>query len=563
MTVGAQPLDPSGYGEAVFDRLAEELQDRQGYRSNVEKWLGMDATGERPRDVVAKRVAGVVEALDRLHDASRVVIEMQDTSIVILVDDARDMLVRFGLRDAELIEIRGGSEWTTVRSPYRFAPASLLYRFGSRRWGARFSAVDEQYPRLPLRRAPNALAYWVIPDDAQSWGLGPRAADPAVAYELAAACLRSPDELLERIRALEADDRRLGLGSRDLLDRTEGCLLGGAVGDALGYPIEFATGDEIVEFAVSPGGFPIGDGSISDDTQLTLFTAEQLAALEVDDERAVRQASHTANRHWYRTQTSSRPDDGGTGLAAEPWLYARRAPGATMMGSIGAVAQQQDADQVVDASNGSKGCGTVMRAAPYGLITRWSPRRAFDAAASAAALTHGHRTASTAAGAMAMIVRLLVVGSLPVDAVRRTIDFLAVAVADGDGDGETIEALRAAYELVLAGGPSRARVQSLGSGWTAEEALAIAVYAFLAFPEPARVVDALVLAVSHDGDSDSTGAICGNLLGAAHGRGALPADLADHVEGRATILRVAEKLAATGMSGGRDASPHADDEGMH
>ncbi len=75
----------------------------------------------------------------------------------------------------------------------------------------------------------------------------------------------------------------------------------------------------------------------------------------------------------------------------------------------------------------------------------------------------------------------------------------------------------------------------------AEEALAIAVYAALSFPEDLRA--ALVLAANHSGDSDSTAAICGNLLGAVLGEEALPADWLAELEGRATITQLADDFA--------------------
>lgn len=54
------------------------------------------------------------------------------------------------------------------------------------------------------------------------------------------------------------------------------------------------------------------------------------------------------------------------------------------------------------------------------------------------------------------------------------------------------------------------------------------------------MLDALSLSVTHSGDSDSTGAICGNILGALHGETALPPELAFAVEGRGTILTLAD-----------------------
>jgi ADP-ribosylglycohydrolase len=69
------------------------------------------------------------------------------------------------------------------------------------------------------------------------------------------------------------------------------------------------------------------------------------------------------------------------------------------------------------------------------------------------------------------------------------------------------------------------------------------VYAALVYPEPEQFLDALALAVTHSGDSDSTGAICGNVLGALHGETALPAELVYAVEGRGVILELADDLA--------------------
>lgn len=114
---------------------------------------------------------------------------------------------------------------------------------------------------------------------------------------------------------------------------------------------------------------------------------------------------------------------------------------------------------------------------------------------------------------------------------------------------ETLAALRQALDLAFSGDPSPEKVESLGGGWVAEEALAIAVYAALA---PVSVPDAhpettfrarLRLAVTHSGDSDSTGSICGNLLGARHGDDVLPWDWVSLVEGRATIARLADDFA--------------------
>ncbi|MBK8809431.1 MAG: ADP-ribosylglycohydrolase family protein [Acidobacteria bacterium] len=67
---------------------------------------------------------------------------------------------------------------------------------------------------------------------------------------------------------------------------------------------------------------------------------------------------------------------------------------------------------------------------------------------------------------------------------------------------------------------SALRVSVLGGGWVGEEALAISIYCSLVSEND--LSGALLLAVNHSGDSDSTGAITGNILGALHGIGAIP-----------------------------------------
>ncbi|MFD0070489.1 ADP-ribosylglycohydrolase family protein, partial [Streptomyces sp. NPDC127574] len=169
--------------------------------------------------------------------------------------------------------------------------------------------------------------------------------------------------------------------------------------------------------------------------------------------------------------------------------------------------------------------------------TRTSAGSAFAMAARCSQMTHGHPTASYASGALAAIVSHLVAGDSLEGAVLRALRLLARHPAHE----ETTAALNRALDLASEGAPSAEKVESLGAGWIAEEALAIAVYCALA---EHRVTDALLLSVNHSGDSDSTGSLCGNLLGALHGDHGLPHEWVERVEGRATITLLADDLAA-------------------
>ena len=325
----------------------------------------------------------------------------------------------------------------------------------------------------------------------------------------------------------------------DRRSRTRGSLLAGAVGDALGAPVEFDRLDGI-RAAHGPAGvtglLPSGygpPGLVTDDTQMVLFTVEALLAAGDPVE-----ALHPAYLRWLRTQESAAPPAGATGLAAQAWLYSARAPGNACLSGLRA-GRRGTLD--APANPGSKGCGTVMRSAPFGLDPRLrTPADVTAAALAGSILTHGHPTAGVAAAGLAVLVHHLLDGADLPDAVRCTVDHLRGL----PGHEETTAALDAAVAAAADGPPSPERLVALGEGWVAEEALAMSVYCALAHPGPDGMRDALLLAVNHGGDSDSTGAITGNVLGARHGEAAVPDGWAHAVEGRDTLLDLADSLAA-------------------
>ncbi|HEY3507449.1 MAG TPA: ADP-ribosylglycohydrolase family protein [Actinocatenispora sp.] len=335
----------------------------------------------------------------------------------------------------------------------------------------------------------------------------------------------------------------------DFRSRVRGCLLGGAIGDALGAPVEFRSLAEIRarcgdggvrEYLPYEGTF----GAVTDDTQMTLFTVEGLIRAGVRTDRGIGftvGTVHAAYDRWLDTQRLPGPPADASGfLARQPWLYARRAPGTTCLTALTEARRGADRPRQYggQADNDSKGCGTVMRSAPFGLLPDRPVDYLFDMAVTAAGYTHGHRTGQLAAGAFAALVDGLRRGAdLPdaVDGARRLL-------ATYDGHEETTAALDAAVRAARERPATAETVESLGGGWIAEEALAIGVYAALAKPGPDQVTDALALAVTHSGDSDSTGSVCGNILGAWHGEEALPPELAFEVEGRGVIGEIADDL---------------------
>jgi ADP-ribosylglycohydrolase len=269
---------------------------------------------------------------------------------------------------------------------------------------------------------------------------------------------------------------------------------------------------------------------------MTLFTAEGLLRAKVRAEYkgicSVEGVVHFAYLRWLRTQgeaSARTPDPLDGWLFGVRALHDRRAPGTTCLSALAA----EEPGSCEQPRNNSKGCGGVMRMAPAGLI---QGEDSFQLGCDLAALTHGHPSGYLAAGAFAAIVRRLIEGDTLLNAVENAVERLRACPSHE----ECTSALGRAVEEWRAGEPSAERVAGLGQGWVAEEALAIGVYCALAaesdFERGVR------LAVNHGGDSDSTGAIAGSLLGTLLGVQAIPDRWLSQLELRREIERLADDL---------------------
>jgi ADP-ribosyl-[dinitrogen reductase] hydrolase len=337
------------------------------------------------------------------------------------------------------------------------------------------------------------------------------------------------------------------------LERLHGCLLGGALGDALGYPLEFLKPASVIaeRFGTMPPRDIPGAGgddvlaAVSDDTPMTLFTAEAILRARGARSNAWAPFALGAYQRWHGAQALSRkaswsPPRGQGWLLAEHRMHARRAPGNTCMGAIARSFMVDDLCSVTNPPNGSKGCGAVMRSAPFGLAGS-TREEAFRAACDAGALTHGHPSGYLSGGYLASLVFDLVRGTSLPEAMCAADDLLIGEA----GHAELAQALAAARAVGLAGAPpSVDAIQSLGGGWVGEEALAIALACALSVAGTSQeaVAHALWRSVAHAGDSDSTGAITGNVLGAMLGTAAMPSRWLEQVELRDVIDRIARDL---------------------
>ena len=363
---------------------------------------------------------------------------------------------------------------------------------------------------------------------------------------------RRQEAYVLRQKPLDAILRRPAIAvDREKQARFRGCLLGGAVGDALGAPVEFM---EIARIRSTFGANGIRDfvhfagklGAITDDTQMTLFTAEGL--LRAANRRrlggigtAIPGTVAQAYQRWLVTQgekSALTPENRSGWLIRNPALFARRAPGITCLTALGAMKRNDDT-----ADNNSKGCGGVMRMAPVGLYahgmgmesTAMACKSAFRLGCNLAAITHGHPAGQHAAGVLAaLIVRLLQGASLPF-----ALDEAKGILKTQDDHEETLAAINLAVRLAGDSGDSDNHLSQLGQGWVAEEALAIAIYCAL---RSDSFEEGVTLAVNLTGDSDSTGAIAGNLLGALYGVEAIPKRWLEPLELREVITAVADDL---------------------
>lgn len=338
-----------------------------------------------------------------------------------------------------------------------------------------------------------------------------------------------------------------------LSGRARGCLLGGAVGDALGSPVEFVYSVREIRERFGPDGVTTlepgyhGLGTITDDTQMSMFTAEGLIQAHLrrleHGTADVRAIVWEAYRRWISTQGPGVDVRADGWLLGLPELHARRAPGNTCEAAMhGGVPGSR-----TNIINDSKGCGGVMRVAPVGLIAE----DAYEVGCDLAALTHTHPTGWVTAGVLAVIVRALFHGAAMPIAVRAGLHVARAADLEGL---ETATALERAIVLADEGPvPSPQTVEQLGQGWVAEEALAMGVYCALVARDFRHGV---LLAVNHGGDSDSTGSIAGNLLGTALGERGIPTAWLDTIELRAALTQLADDLLAV-QTFARDTVPPA------
>ncbi|WP_225834149.1 ADP-ribosylglycohydrolase family protein [Streptomyces sp. NK08204] len=331
---------------------------------------------------------------------------------------------------------------------------------------------------------------------------------------------------------------------QDFRSRVRGTLLGGAVGDALGGPVDTLALEEIRSVHGGEGLLDLAfghgrRGTVTHHTQLTLFTVDGLIRAQVRRDTGAWHPPtdlHRAYRRWAATQRDWGPDerreDDGW-LAREEWLYARRDPTRALLIGFG---DDTMGTLQTPKNPGELGPEAVARSAPFGLLVGWEPQLVVQLAVECAAQTHGHPVAALSAGAYAVIVHALARGDSLDGAVQRALALLAAR----PGHEPVTDALQHALGAVRQGLPTPARVEELAGDATADSLLAASVYCALVCED---VRHGLCLAVNQSGPSAAAGALTGGLLGALHGETALPPAWLAELEGRPTLLVLADDFA--------------------
>ena len=331
------------------------------------------------------------------------------------------------------------------------------------------------------------------------------------------------------------------------ISKYQACLLGGAIGDALGAPAEFLSAEQIQTRYGHRGitgyvEFPDGKGMFTDDTQMTLFTAEGLLRSGHGQKNIpgnLNVKAYEAYQRWLYTQdhpfNPEQPKNNGW-LITESHLYQRRAPGTTCLVSL----RSKKPGTVVQPINNSKGCGTIMRMAPVGLMYFGKAEEAFKIGCDLSALTHGHPSGYLSGGFLAALIADLAIGTPLHTAIQHGIDLLK----SWEEHEETLHAVQGATELFHNTKKSKSIsadiIEQLGSGWVAEEALSVALFTSLYHEKDFK--KGVILAVNHSGDSDSTGAIAGNILGLINGMEGIPEKWVSNLHGQRIVMDIAGDL---------------------
>jgi len=324
----------------------------------------------------------------------------------------------------------------------------------------------------------------------------------------------------------------------DEVERFRGCILGLAIGDALGHPTEFVGsvaairsrwGERGVTTFERSGRHPAG--TFTDDTQMSIAVLRALLRAGHKDVDALMGVMRDEFVAWSRS-----PDN-------------NRAPGGACMAGCRSLSRGTPWREA--GVRDSKGCGAAMRAAPIGLFFAGDVDALVRVAAAQSSLTHRHPTGIASSVAAAAPVAFAVrEGTLQgmlaftracvakVDAALLVSVGCAPELAESIGNREMLAALDAVERHERT--ESEDVCSLLGGAWIGEEAVATALWCVLR--AEGQFKESVLRGANSSGDSDSIACIAGSIAGALVGPAGIDETWLAKVEKSAMLEELARSL---------------------
>ena len=300
------------------------------------------------------------------------------------------------------------------------------------------------------------------------------------------------------------------------IDRAEGMIYGLAIGDALGYPTEFMSLSAIKDRYGDEGIQDLPDPALyTDDTQMAITIAEALIKAGYRDVDAIMDAVRDEFIKWRHSPENN------------------RAPGNACLQGVRNL--ERGIHWAESGVADSKGCGSAMRVAPIGYLYQHDPEKLREVARATALCTHGHPTAVAASVGAAYLVKLALDGVEPDSMIPELLQFTK------DISEEFEQKVSMVMECLEYRSEEEA-LKALGEGWVGEEAVALALYCFLRYPND--YAKTVVRGANTNGDSDSIACVAGGISGARLGIDAIPVDWCRRIEKSRYLNNLAVLLTA-------------------
>lgn len=312
-------------------------------------------------------------------------------------------------------------------------------------------------------------------------------------------------------------------------DKIQGCIYGLAIGDALGYPIEFYTANKIKYTFGEVDDFEetsINDfkkGIYSDDTQMSISTAEGiLNGKDINDRHTILSSILNEYIKWYHSQKEEENF---------------RCPGNTCMSSLKEIIDDElTYDMLIqNPLNDSKGCGGIMRVAPIGLVSK-SVEQAYDIGYASAIMTHGHPSGYISSGYMSGLIHCLMEGK----SLTESIEIMNKIIDNIPDSKEVRDIVDLAVTLSQNKRTDANNIRDIGGGWVGEETLGIALYCSLKYTDNFKA--GVLTSINHGGDSDSTGSVTGAILGVINRVDRIPLKWREEVENSNFLKTLSDRL---------------------